>query len=235
MLNHLGYRTDAEGLHATTAKIETILNAPKPVDISQLISFLAFGLINHYGSYIPNLGTVAHPFNNLRTEYETAFQTLKQHLTSPAVLVYYDTQLPIKMACDVSAYGVEAVISHVMPDSSRCPIAYGCHSLSTSKQDYSQLEKEALGPTIIFGIKNFHKFLYGRPFTLVTDHKPLVTILGPKAPIPTLEAACLQRWALSLSGYIPAQGGIPFHHRTWKCRLSVLITKSSPPCSQIIS
>ena len=36
---------------------------------------------------------------------------------------------------------------------------------------------------------------------LVTDHKPLVTILGPKSGIPTLAAARLQRWAILLSAY----------------------------------
>ena len=92
-----------------------------------------------------------------------------------------------------------AVISHVIPDASERPIGYGSRSLSKNEQNYSQLEKEALA--IIFRIKKFHKFLYGRPFTLVTDHKPLVTILGPRAPVPTLAAAQLQRWSLLLSGY----------------------------------
>ena len=131
-------------------------------------------------------------------ECETAFQTLKQQLTSTPVLVHYDVQLPIKLACNASAYGIGAVISHVMPDSSERAVAYGSRSLSKSEQNYSQLEKEALA--IIFGVKKFHKFLYGRPFALVTDHKPLVTILGPRSPIPTLAAARLQRWALLLSG-----------------------------------
>ena len=36
---------------------------------------------------------------------------------------------------------------------------------------------------------------------LVTDHKPLVTLLGPKSGIPTLAAARLQRWAILLSAY----------------------------------
>ena len=107
-----------------------------------------------------------------------------------AVLVHYSTQLPIKLDCDASAYGVGAVISHVMPDSSEHPIVYGSRSLLTSEQNYSQLEKEALA--IIFGIKKFHKFLYGRPFMLVTDHKPLVTILGPRSPVPTLATVRLQ-------------------------------------------
>ena len=47
----------------------------------------------------------------------------------------------------------------------------------------------------------FHKFLYGRFFTLVTDHKPLLSILGPKCQIPPLAAARFQRWAILLSAY----------------------------------
>ena len=36
---------------------------------------------------------------------------------------------------------------------------------------------------------------------MVTDHKPLTTILGPKKGIPSLAAARLQRWAILLSAY----------------------------------
>ena len=50
-------------------------------------------------------------------------------------------------------------------------------------------------------MSKFHAYLYGRKFTLVTDHKPLTTILGPKKGIPLIAAARLQRWALTLSAY----------------------------------
>ena len=49
--------------------------------------------------------------------------------------------------------------------------------------------------------RSFHTYLYGRKFTLVTDHKPLTTLLGPKKGIPSLAAARLQRWALLLAAY----------------------------------
>jgi len=52
---------------------------------------------------------------------------------------------------------------------------------------------------LVFGVKQFHSYLYGRSFTLVTDHKPLKTILGPKKGIPTVAAARLQHWAWILS------------------------------------
>ena len=54
---------------------------------------------------------------------------------------------------------------------------------------------------LFLGVKKFHQFLYGRKFTLITDHKPLLAIIGPKSAIPTLAAARMQRWALVLSAY----------------------------------
>ena len=91
------------------------------------------------------------------------------------------------------------MISHVMEDGSERAIAFASRTLSPSEQNYAQLEKEAL--SLVFGVKKFHAYLYGRQFTLTTDHKPLTTILGPKQGIPTLAAARLQRWALLLAAY----------------------------------
>ena len=65
-----------------------------------------------------------------------------------------------------------------------------------SEWNYSQLEKAL---ALIFGIKMFHTYLYAHKFMLLTDHKPLTTILGPHKAISTLAAARLQRWAIILS------------------------------------
>ena len=53
----------------------------------------------------------------------------------------------------------------------------------------------------MYGVKKFHQFLYGRKFTLVTDHQLLLALLGPNAAIPTMTAAGMQRWAIVLSAY----------------------------------
>ena len=113
------------------------------------------------------------------------------------VLVHYNPSLPLKLAADASAYGIGAVISHVLPDGDEKPIAFASRTLSPGEKNYDQLEKEALA--FIYGVKKFYQYLNGRRFTLTTDHKPLMTILNPKKGIPSLAAARLQGWALFLS------------------------------------
>ena len=127
---------------------------------------------------------------------QKSFQQLKDKLSNAPVLTHFSDTLPLKLDTDASQYDIGAVISHVLPYGEERPIAYASHTLSKSERNYSQIEKEAL--SIIFGVKKFHQYLYGRKFLLVTDHKPLTTVLGPKSGIPTLAAARLQRWALLL-------------------------------------
>ena len=200
----LGHRVDAEGIHPLESKLKAIVQAPAPKNVQELRSFL--GLINYYSKFICNAATILGPLNALlrkeadwswTQECQRSFDKAKATLVSSDVLMHYDPSLPIKMAGDASAYGVGAVISHVLPDGSERPVAFASRSLSSSERNYAQVEKEAL--SLVFGVKHFHTYLYGRPFTIVTDHKPLITILGPKKGIPPLAAARLQRWAWTLS------------------------------------
>ena len=50
-------------------------------------------------------------------------------------------------------------------------------------------------------MKKFHKYIYGRHFTLLTDHRPLLSIFGSRKGIPVHSANRLQRWAAALLGY----------------------------------
>ena len=205
-VEYLGHLIDSQGLRATKSKVEAIENAPPPQNVQQLRSFL--GLLNYYRKFIPDLASIIHPLTTLLHSdckwnwSETcmqAFNLAKEKLVSSDVLVHYDPRLPIKVAGDASAYGVGAVLSHVMDDGSERPVAFASRTLTASERNYAQVEKEALA--LIFAVKKFHLYLYGRQFILVTDHKPLTAILGPQKGTPPLAAARLQRWAILLSAY----------------------------------
>ncbi|XP_021354167.1 uncharacterized protein K02A2.6-like [Mizuhopecten yessoensis] len=204
-LSFCGHEIDAEGLHKADNKVEAVLKAPEPSDVSELRAFL--GLVNYYGRFLPNLSTTLYPLHKLlekdkswewNTSHRQAFQEVKTLVTSTEVLTHYDPNKPLRLACDASPRGLGAVLSHVMEDKSERPIAYASRSLNAAERNYSQIDKEALG--LVWGVKHFHDYLFGRRFTLLTDHKPLVAIFNPEKSIPTTTASRMQRYALFLSG-----------------------------------
>ena len=201
-----GHEIDREGLHKTQEKIEAVVSAPRPENVSQLRSFL--GLVNYYNRFMPNASTVLHPLHQLleqnsewqwTEQCEQAFTEAKRLITSEQVLTHYDPALPVRLACDASPTGIGAVLSHVMPDGSERPVAFASRSLTTTERKCAQIDKEAL--SIVWGVKRFHVYLYGRRFTLITDYKPLTAIFHPEKGVPAMTAARLQRYAMFLAGF----------------------------------
>ena len=205
-ITYCGHKINANGLHKTQDKIEAVINAPVPENVTQLRAFL--GLVNYYSHFLPNMASVLHPLYQLLKKdrkyawtaaAQNAFDTVKEMITSDTVLTHYDPDLPVKLACDSSAYGLGAVISHVMENGEERPIAFASRTLNAAEKNYAQIHKEAL--SLVWGVKKFHCMLFARKFTLVTDHQPLISIFGPKQGIPATTAARLQRYALFLQGH----------------------------------
>ena len=190
----LGHCIDASGVSTSAKKVEAVQKTPAPRNVQELCSFL--GLVHYYGKFIPNLSSLLQPLNQLllkdqqwrwTAESQRAFELVKGCLTKAPVLAHYNSALPLRLAGDASPYGLGAIISHVYPDGSERPIAYASRTLSSSERNYVQVEKEAL--SLIFGLKRFHQYLYGCEFQILTDHKPLISILGSKSGVPPLAAA----------------------------------------------
>ena len=206
-ISYLGFKITDKGLFKTDEKIKAINESLAPTNVSEVRSFL--GLVTFYSKFVPNLATMAAPIHQLtrknvpfdwNEECQKAFQSLKQELISNRFLTYFNPKLPLIVSCDASPVGLGAVLAHKLPSGEEKPIAYASRTLSNSERNYSQIDKESLA--IIFAVKHFHFFLYGKDrFTIYTDHKPLISLFGTHAKLPTLVAARLQRWALTLSAY----------------------------------
>ena len=204
-VEYLGQVVTSQGVHTSPAKVQAVTEQPTPTDVSGLRSYL--GLINYYSKYIPNLSALRAPLHKLLHEQpwrwieecNQAFLAANEKVTKTPVLAQFDGELPLSLAADASPYGLGVVISHTMPDGTDRPIAYASRTLSDAENKYAQVEKEPL--SLVFGVKKFHQYLYGRCFVLITDHKPLTAIMGPKRGVPPLAAARKQRWALLLSAY----------------------------------
>ena len=202
----LGHQVDAEGFRPMPAKVQAVQDAPAPMDVMQLKAYL--GLLNFSAKYMPNLATVLAPLHELLhkdvewhwdKEQEVAFQRLKGLLQSADVLVHYNPTKPLVVACDASPYGLGAVLAHVMPDGSERPVSFASRTLTPAEKNYSQLDREALA--VVFATKKFHLFLYGKRFTLYTDHKPLLGIFGPSRGVPEITSPRRQRWILTMATY----------------------------------
>ena len=165
-------------------------------------------MLTYYSKCLPNVSTILHPLYKLLgkdvpwkwgKDQAKAFTASKELLTSKSCLTHFDSSLPLILACDASAYGLGAVLSHWMPDGSDRPIGYASRTLPQSKQNYSQLEKEGL--SCIFGINKFHHYVFGRPFQLITDHKPLLGLLRENKAVSPQASDKVKCWSLFLSSY----------------------------------
>ena len=204
-VEYLGHTLSRQGV-GKGRKVDAVLKMPAPKNAAEVRSFL--GSVQFYGKWIPNLSTRAEPLFKLTrkdqpwswgNKEEAAFKDLKKVLSSEDILAHFDPATPIGIACDASSVGIGAVLFHRYADGSERPIANASKTLTDTQRKYSQVQKEALA--VIFALKKFHQFLYGRKFILVTDHKPLVALFSPNKGTPALAANRLARWALTLSQY----------------------------------
>ena len=120
---YLGYKINKDGLTPIPEKIDAVLNAPTPKNVTVLKAFL--GMLNYYHRFFDRLSTILEPLHKLHRKGQSwewdkaqqiAFEKAKQLLPSTQALSHYDPEKPLIMSCDASPYGIAAVLSHRMPN-----------------------------------------------------------------------------------------------------------------------
>ncbi|KAI5181994.1 hypothetical protein NEOKW01_2137, partial [Nematocida sp. AWRm80] len=205
-IQYLGHIVDAFGVRPVPDKVKATVMMPEPKNLKELQAFI--GMVGYYGKFIPKLSALCAPLNVLRNkdvawtwgpEQQEAVRAIKAALSDAGSLAHYDPNEEVVLATDASDYGLGAVLYHKYKDNQEKVIANASRVLTKSERNYSQIEKEALG--IVWGVEKFNHYVYGRRFTLLTDHEPLVRIFGNKADLPVVAARRVHRWAVKLSMY----------------------------------
>ncbi|GFO17916.1 hypothetical protein PoB_004442100 [Plakobranchus ocellatus] len=146
--------------------------------------------------YIESYATITEPLRKLTRKSQPwrwgkaeggAFKKLKEALTKVGVMAYFDPKKQTDILVDASPCGLGAMITQ-----DGRVICYESRALTDVESRYSQTEREMLA--VVYGVEKCYVYLYGSTFTVTTDHKPLLGIIGSSKPC----SARIDRWRLRL-------------------------------------
>ncbi|KAK2725573.1 hypothetical protein QYM36_000166 [Artemia franciscana] len=175
-VKYFGHIISKEGIKPDPEKLNAIEKMPSPTTKEELQTLM--GMLNFLSRYIPSLSSRNKTLRDLLQEvqfewkphHEECFSAIKRSITDN--LAFFDhSSRTVDLKVDASKHGLGAEIS---TNGNIC--GYASRALSKTEQNYSQLEKEMYA--IVYGLKHFHHYIYGRKVTVTTDHRPLETILS---------------------------------------------------------
>ena len=150
-------QNDPKGTAVQEKKVEAILSMPPPPDVSALRAFL--GTAGYYRKFVKNYSKIANSLNHLlqegisydwTTECQTAFNTLKTHLTEAPILRRPDFKREFELHTDWSAQGLGAVLTQRDDADNEYVVAYASRSCNKTERNYSSYHGEC-GPSCGLG------------------------------------------------------------------------------------
>lgn len=201
-LAYLGHLITPQGIQPNPIKLEAVRNFPVPKNRKELKQFL--GLAGYYRKFVRNFSKIATPLTRLLRKDQdfvfsedctSAFNRLRDALCSnDVVLRVPDFSKPFILTTDASGYAIGSVLEQLDDKNQRRPVAYASRTLNDAERNYSTIEKELLA--IVWSVKHFRPYLYGRKFKIRTDHQPLTWLMNLKDP-----SSRLMRWRIKLEEY----------------------------------
>lgn len=152
--------------------IYKIENYPSPTNVDEVKRFVAF--TNYYRKYVPNFAQMAYSFNLCRRnvkfkwseDCQNSFLYLKNAFVQPPILEFPDfsNNNEFILQTDVSNIAVGVALLN----KNHKPVA-ASRSLNKSELNYPTIQKELVA--IVWAVKHFRPYLYGRHFKIKTDHR----------------------------------------------------------------
>ena len=202
-LEFLGHLVSHGTLRPVPQKLDKMLHLEIPTTKKQVRSVL--GLFGFYRRYVPDYASIVSPLSELTkkgspakvkwsAECQIAWEKVQEILSSSPVLMLPDFSKPFTLRTDASCSGLGAVLLQQDEEGEYHPIAYASRKLLDRETRYAVVEKECLA--IVWGVGKFSRYLYGRPFSLETDHSSLRYLQQSK-----LRNSRLMRWSLALQEF----------------------------------
>ena len=197
-ITYFGRVISPGGVEPCPKKVKAVLELQSPTNKLELQSL--FGTVNFMATHIPNLSKKTYVMRGLMkkdvhfvwtSDMQQEFETIKRAIARAIQLVHFDTQKAVVIETDASMKGLGAVLHQ-----DGKPVKFLSKSLTSTESDYSNIERELLA--VLFACEKLHTYIFGRPATIHTDHKPLQSIM--QKPI-SLAPPRLQRMLLRLRMY----------------------------------
>jgi hypothetical protein len=216
-LDYLGHRVSAAGITPLPSRVDAVVALPATTSKVELQRFL--GIVNFYHRFCPVLASRLRPLHAAVTaakkpadfawssECDSAFVAAKRALADAVLLDHPNLSAPTRVTTDASGYAVGAELAQFTAGLWR-PVAYFSKKMSNAEKKYSAFDRELLG--IYLAIKSFRHHLEGRPFHVLTDHKPLTTALrsaAERSPRQTGHLAYIAEFTADLR-HVPGQSNV---------------------------
>ena len=178
---YLGHIISAEGIAPDPEKTNAVESFPVPTTKKDLQSYL--GLCNYYRRFVQDFSHIAAPLTKLlrkdtkfqwSNEAQTAFEELKQKLTSDPVLVFPDFNREFILYTDASDVAIGYILGQMDSDKKEQVVAYGGRSMNSSERKWGITDKEGLA--LVEGMHYYRHYLTGKHFTVYTDHSALKSL-----------------------------------------------------------
>ena len=178
----LGHRITETGVTPLKRKTSPIDALKAPKTVTQLKSFM--GSIHSLHKYLSAIAEMSAPLRPLLSkknehywtaECENAFQNIKLGVANIVELKHFDIHKDIRVICDASHNGLGAVLEQLGTEGWR-PISFASRFLNAAEKKYSTNELEMLA--VVWGAEYFRNYILGRSFTVITDHKALISLLN---------------------------------------------------------
>lgn len=201
-VKYLGYIISEGGMRLDPQRLEAMTSYSRPTNTKSVRRFL--GMTGYYRRLIQDYSGMAAALTDLlkksvtkflwTEEAEDSFQKLRNAMMTAPVIANPDFDKDFHIQCDASDVSGAAALGQIH-ESGEVVIAYYSHKWTGPESRWGATEREAA--TVLYAIRHFNSYLWGRPILVITDAQALTHI----RTIRTGGSSRLSRWVLELSQY----------------------------------